>query len=142
MKKSMILVAALGMMALTSCEKETELKESELPEEIKAYVATHFAESTVEHAWKEKDDFTTTYEVQLSGNVQLEFDEKKRIEEIEALTALPASVIPGQIEAYVKSHYPDNFIIAWELDGKIQQIKLDHGLELVFDKNGNFLRID
>ena len=40
------------------------------------------------------------------------------------------------------ANYPDNFITDWELDDKKQKVKLDNGLELEFNKEGNFLKLD
>jgi hypothetical protein len=56
---------------------------------------------------------------------------------------LQDSVIPTKILDYVSSTYPDNYIIGWELEDKgRQQVTLNNNLELEFDKDSKYLRID
>lgn len=78
----------------------------------------------------------------LSENINLEFNRKNEIIEIDGLTELPSSVIPEKLRQYVINNYPSNLITDWELDDKNQQIELDNGLDLEFNMNGDFLRID
>jgi len=72
----------------------------------------------------------------------LEFNSDKEIVDIEAKSKLPDSVIPDLILQYVIKNYPDNYIIKWELEYKRQEVKLNNGLELVFNMDGSFLWID
>ncbi|NLW30122.1 MAG: hypothetical protein GXY77_01545 [Fibrobacter sp.] len=74
--------------------------------------------------------------------MSLEFNRKNEIIDIDGVSQLPNSVIPEKILQYVTTNYPTNFITDWELDGKNQQIELDNGLDLEFNMNGDFLRID
>lgn len=78
----------------------------------------------------------------LQDNFSLEFDSKNRVTDISGKSQLPNSVIPKSILEYVKSNYPNNIILDWELDDKNQQIELDNGLDLEFNMQGAFLRID
>lgn len=78
----------------------------------------------------------------VEGNYTLEFDSKKRIDNVKGTEKLPDSIIPTKILDYIKSNYASNYIIEWDLDKNTQEVKLDNRLELVFDKSGNFLRID
>lgn len=124
-----------------SCEKTTVL--DSVPAEIRSYVTAHFPANTILQTVKNVDGTEITYDVILSESIFLEFNRKKEITEIDATTALPDDVIPDNILNYVNINYPDNFIIGWELkDKKNQQIDLNNGLELLFDKSGNFIRLD
>lgn len=78
----------------------------------------------------------------IEGNFKLEFNKKKEIESIDGVTQLPDSVIPAKILNYVQTNYASNFITDWDLDRNDQQVELDNGLELKFNKSGDFLRID
>lgn len=143
MKKSfLIIVLAAGMFALSGCEKETRINSNDLPSEIKTYVSTHFSENKILQGIEEKENFELTYEVWLEGNITLDFNRKKEITDIESATPLPESVIPKRIRVYVATSYPDHFITSWELDDKNQQVGLDNHVELEFDMNGKFLRIE
>lgn len=141
-KVGMMMAALLVAVGLSSCEKETKLSTDDFPSEITEYASEHFPERSIVQIIKDSDGLDKDYEVYLKGGVYLEFDKKKKIQEIESPTALPASVVPDNIESYVAANYPDNFITGWELDDKNQQVTLNSGLELEFDMNGKFLRID
>lgn len=144
-RKSLIkilLIATAFLFSLTSCEKEKILTISELPTEITAYVSTHFPNNTITQAIMERDGLSKTYDILLSENINLEFNRKKEIIEIDGETQLPNSVIPEKILQYVTVNYPTNFITDWKLDGKNQEVQLDNGLNLEFNMKGDFLRID
>ena len=144
-KKHSIITGALflfGALALSSCEKEEIIQEAEVPAEIKTYVSTHFPEHKIIQVERDKELFDKSYDVLLEGNYSLDFNKKLEITDIDGVSELPASVIPALIMQYVKSNYPTNFITDWELDDKNQQVGLDNGLDLEFNMQGEYLRID
>ena len=140
MKRLFFLV--LVPFLLISCEKEKILPLIDVPTEISNYVSTHFPENPIIQAIKDTDGFELTYDITLEGGFFIEFNRKKEVIDIEGLTKLPDSVIPAKLLEYATTNYPDNYIIGWELDDRNQQIKLENGLELEFNMNGDFLRID
>lgn len=139
---SLILTVILAL-SMFSCEKEKLLSLEEIPSEIIVYVETHFPDHEIIRAVKEKEGKKKSYELTLSEGVKLEFNNKKKITEIEANSKLPDSVIPGKILNYVETNYPNNVILKWELEGKSKQkIELNNGLELEFTLDGSFIGID
>ncbi len=126
----------------TEDENEEVLAEAEIPSEIINFINTHFGNSTIVKAVKETEDNQITYEVYLSGNVQLEFNEAFETIEIDAVTALPNSVIPQSILDYVAANYPNQVIIGWELENNQQKVELNNETDLIFDLNGNFIGIE
>lgn len=141
MKMKWIIAAALPLMA-ASCDKETVLPGSDLPEKISTYISTHFPDHKVIQYIKDKDGFELTHDVTISEGIFLEFNRKEEVIEIDAATRLPDSVIPAKILAYVNANYPDQVITDWEIDDKHQQVELDNGLTLEFNMDGEYLRID
>ncbi len=137
-----LFLLALVPFLLISCEKEEISPLTDIPSEISNYVSTHFPENPIIQAIKDTDGFELTYDITLEGGLFLEFNRKKEVIDIEGLTKLPDSVIPAKLLEYATTNYPDNYIIGWELDDRNQQIKLENGLELEFNMNGDFLRID
>ncbi len=138
---TLLLTIAFGL-TLTHCDQESTISPDNLPSEIDSYISTHFPENSVLQAKKDKEGLKSTYEIRLSDNLYLEFDSKMNITDIDGNAKLPDSVIPKKILQYVTTNYPNNFITDWELDDRNQQIQLDSGLELEFNMNGDFLRID
>jgi hypothetical protein len=144
-KKSILKITIFATaltLTVSGCEKEIVVPVSDIPSNISNYVKTHFPNNTIAKAIKDKDGFTKTYDILLSDGTSLEFNRKNEIVDIEGLNALPDSVIPAPILSYVKTNYATNYITDWEIDNNTQQVELNNSLELKFDKNGNFLRID
>lgn len=123
-------------------DNEVVLTESEIPVEIKTYVTTHFPNSSIIRAIKETDDNVISYELYLSENVELTFNDAFQIIEIDGASQLPDSVIPTAILDYVAQNYPNNFITDWELEDNHQQVELNDETELEFTLDGVFIRVD
>lgn len=141
-KLSALLLTLVFAFTLTSCDQESTISPDNLPNEIDSYISTHFPENTVLQAIKDKEGLKSTYEITLSDNIYLEFDSKMNITDIDGNAKLPDSVIPEKILQYVAFNYPNNYITDWELDDRNQQIQLDNGLDLEFNMNGDFIKID
>lgn len=145
MKKSFLITLLLALtlaFTFTSCDKEKVITSSELPQEITNYIAKHFPNHTILQVVIDRDDLTKNYEVILSENISLEFNRQYEIIEIDGVAQLPDSVIPAKILEYVSTNYPSNFITDWEIEDNHQQVELNNGLELEFNMQGDFLRID
>lgn len=125
-----------------SCEKEEILPENDIPAEIISYTTTHFPDNPIIQAVKDTDGLEVQYDVILQGSYSLEFNRKLEVTEIEGISKLPDSTIPAEILSYVTVNYAENYIVAWELDDRNQQINLNNGLEIEFSMSGDFLRID
>lgn len=144
MKKAIRLMIVVGvvLVTFTACDKESVVSADGLPKDAQTYISQHFPDQEVLQVVKERDDLKTSYDVYLSEGFNLDFDKKGKILGVEGSSKLPDSVVPEKILAYVVANYPDFFILDWELDDRGQEVKLSNGMDLKFDKNGNFLRID
>ena len=144
MKKTNYLMVLLSTVwVLTAaCDKEKVISADGLPTKAQTYITQHFPDYEILQVVKERDDLKTSYDVYLSEGYNLDFDKNGKILGVEGANRLPDSVVPASLLAYVDTHYPDLFIRDWELDDRGQEIKLSNEMELQFDKDGNFLRID
>jgi len=139
--KLSVLLMLLCFTALTSCSSDDDnnlLSEAEVPVQILDYIETHFPSNTIIRTELDRG----IYEIDLSENLDLEFNSAFEIIYIDSETALPDSVIPDAILDYVAVNYPDNFITDWELELNHQEVELNTNLELEFEMNGTFIRID
>lgn len=123
-------------------EDRPEVDPSNIPESIATFINDHFPNAKVIKVMKTVKLDKVTYDVELEGGIELEFNSKMQIIEIESKTKLPDSVIPTKILDYVTLHYPDNFIIEWELENDHQEVELDNGVELEFTMDGVFIKVD
>lgn len=143
MKKIQLLPVLAAMMFLAGCEKERVMASNDVPQEIQSYVETHFSSNKILQTLKDTEGLTLTYDVTLDSAISLEFNRSKEIISIDANSKLPDSVIPQKILTYVLTNYPNQVITDWEKESrKVQQIELNNGLDLEFDEDGNYLRID
>ena len=57
--------------------------------------------------------------------------------------AVPASIVPAQISAYVaKSSFPNQYIKKIERDAYTWEIELSNGIEIKFDREFHVIDID
>jgi hypothetical protein len=136
-----IITTAIGII-IVRLKKEKLIYIDKLPSGINEYIKTHFASRRILKARQGRNGFKRTYDVYLDGEISLEFNNNGDIVEIEGDSKLPDSVIPKKISDFVSINYPDNVILEWELENKTQEVELDSGLELIFNLNSDFLRIE
>jgi hypothetical protein len=141
-KSAAILVLSMATTLIFAQDKVVPY--SQIPSKIKNYVTTHFPKHSVIQSEIDTEGlgFYKQYEINLSDEIELKFNNKNRIIAIYGKSKLPDSVIPKKIWKYIATNYPNNAIIDWEIDGKNQQISLDNDLELEFNMNGDFVKID
>lgn len=118
------------------------IDEKDLPKEIQSYVQIHFPESQIIFAVKDKEGLSYKYELKLNNRVELDFNAQGEIISIEGKEKLPDSVIPVKILSYVQKKFPKNYITDWSLKKRKQEIELDNGLELKFNNDGDFIKMD
>lgn len=134
----------MGMLLIlmSSCDSDRVITNDELPAQATAYIQTHFAEHGILQATKERDGFSVNYDVMLQDGYQLEFDSDGEIKKIDGSAKLPDSTVPAPISDYVGANFPQVDIVEWERSRRGADVKLANGIELEFDKDGRFLRID
>lgn len=143
MKKINLILVAISLFFFSNANaQEKYLAVSETPGQIISYINAHFPKSEIISVKKDKEVLKTEYKVKLNTMVELEFDGNFSIKKIESRSALPQSVVPEKIAAYIHKNYPNNKIIEWKKEKKGQKIELDNDIDLLFNMNGKFLRID
>ena len=146
--KKLALALCVLVLTFASCNKDdnnetnVNLSEADIPVAIKTYISTHFASNTINSAISETENNEITYDVFLSDNIILEFNKNFEITDIDDDSQLPNSVIPQAILDYIALNYANNFCTDWELENNHQQVQLNNNVELEFNLNGDFLRVD
>ncbi|RYY58313.1 MAG: hypothetical protein EOO05_16815 [Chitinophagaceae bacterium] len=142
MKKFILAMSVPAMFLLVSCDKEQVIQNDDLPAKATSFINTHYSDQAIRQVVKERDDLKTAYHVYLDNNTQLDFNREGEIKEIEGTEKIPDAILPALIVTYVNTNYPTAFIRAWDPNDTSQDVKLSTGVELLFDSNGNFLRIE
>lgn len=143
MKTVKLVLAFLFVCAIGQIHAQDRyLETNEYPNEITSYIDTHFPNGDIVSIKEEKGKRKTEYEVKLRNMEELEFDQDYAVTCVESKESLPESVVPQKIRDYVTQNYPDRNIEEWKKKKRGQEIELDNGLEIKFDFDGNFVKLD
>jgi len=137
MKK--VLVLLLSVLALNvNAFADRPITFSQLPQKAQQFITKHFSGVEVFSATVDDD-----YEVYLANGTKVEFTLQGEWKEVKcAGGAVPAAIIPAAISKYVKTNFANASIIKIDKKYSGYEIELNNGVELKFDKNGNFLSYD
>ena len=110
---------------------------------ITQFVTQHFPNATVQMVMPDEDDI----DVVLNDYTKIEFrlnNEWKKVdcEHSTTFTAVPATIVPEQITAYVNANFPGAIIKKLEKNFRGWEIELNNGLELKFNNNFKVMEID
>lgn len=149
MKKLLLsLVVLFSVTALfVSCDdKETVVAEGELPQTAKTFLNANFNGVKILSVVEEKEGLTgKEYDVLLDNGIEIKFDKNGDWLDIEAqnnANAIPDNVVPKAILDYVKANYQNAGINSLEKERHGFDVELTNGLDLEFDKDGKFIRIN
>lgn len=138
------LVAIFALISVNLNAQKTSITKNELPKTAQSFITKHFGKATVSSAVKEKEIMKTEYEVYLNNGIEIEFDGDGNWKEVKShdKTALPKSFIPVSIQKHVQKSFPNTHIVKIEKSRKKYEVEISNGLDLEFNLNGQFLRID
>ena len=110
---------------------------------ITQFVTQYFPEATIQMVMPDDDDI----DVVLNDYTKIEFrrnNEWKKVdcEHSTTFTAVPATLVPEQITAYVTANFPNAIIKKLEKNFRSWEIELNNGLELKFNNSFKIMEID
>ncbi|MGN0235313.1 MAG: PepSY-like domain-containing protein [Paludibacteraceae bacterium] len=143
MKKMLFIMASL-LLTLNACSSKPQVATfNDLPAPAQQFITTYFAQSDIAWIQWERDGVSKEYEVKLNDGTWIEFYGDGALEKIECKpNAVPAGIVPAPVIAYMNTNFPQAVVVKYHIDRRDQEVELNTGLELVFDLNGNFLKID
>ncbi|GAB3314029.1 hypothetical protein GCM10027299_01680 [Larkinella ripae] len=135
------------MWATTACDQENLVAPESLPQNARTFITTHFPQETVVQVVRDRDGLTTSFDVILSNGFDLDFTRSGECTQVDGKNrTIPDAVInPDKIRTYVQTNFSQHTIVSWEKDKNDRDrysVELSNGLDLNFDKDGTFLRID
>ena len=136
-----MLVASL---IFVTCDDDDDLTiaTADLPENARTFLQTHFQGQEIRLVKKDND----SYDVYLANGFEIEFNLSGEWDDVDCRTqTVPQSIIdllPENIPLYVSENYAQNHISEVNKERYGFEIGLNSGLDLKFDKDGNFLGID
>lgn len=113
-----------------------------MPANIKSFLAKYYPKATVAKYEAKSTVVGKKYEVKLNNGAEIDFDKNGNWEEISDKQGVPTALIPVKIKTYLDQKYKG--LKVESIDKEKNKIKVDlmNDIDLEFDKNGKFLRID
>ena len=144
MKKYFAMILVVMMTTMSACaDDERLITYEQLPAAAQAKVSEFFQRTDVSYCTEEREFFGNEFNVRLNSGWELKFDNDGELIKADAKkTALPAGLVPEPLQKYVSTTVPSAAISELKKDGRNIDVDLTNGLDLVFDLNYNFLRID
>ena len=128
---------------LTSFAQDQPINYNQVPQAGQKFINKNFGAKQVGSVLLDDDYFSKEYKVYLANGTKIELDGNGAWKEVDGnRNAIPTSFIPAKISNYVKKSFPNTKITKIEKDRNSFEVKLTNGLEVQFDGNGNFKRID
>ena len=143
MIKKIFLMSAVAL-TMASCADDKVVNQNDTPQEVQSNVSAQFPDKRVVQITADAEGIGgKNYTVIFEDNTKAEYAANGELQEAKSATQLPDAIIPQGILTYVKSNYQNNFITEINLEDKnSKDVKLNSGLELEFDGNYNFMRIE
>lgn len=140
MKNSIIMMFC--MVAFMACDKETTTIVDQPNQEILTFVDLHYPNDEIIQVTKEEEYRDVEFNVTLSNGAQLNFSEKYVIREITDFGGIPSTALNPVMVDYLEENFSNLKVVDWEVLKYRQEVELSNGLEMVFDLDGRFVRID
>lgn len=143
MKKFILLITLIiGIGCSMSAREYVTTNVSELPSKAQTFLKQNFKKG-VNHIKVDKKSRSAEYDVILNDGTEIEFDESGSWKSVECgVNAVPSSIIPKAISTYVSKNYKGQKIVEIEVERRGYEVKLGNGMDLKFDRAGNFIRVD
>ena len=145
MKKTLLILAILliSAFALRAEDAHRIITFEELPVKAQEFVTTHFSGQTIRFVRIEIEVTKTEYTVRFENGMEIEFNSNGDWDEVEShAECLPTGFLNDNILNYLTQNYPNCCVHEISKGRHKFEIELDTGIELIFNKNGEFLRYD
>ena len=83
-----------------------------------------------------------SYEIKLNDGAEIELNEKGEWTEIKDIKGIPSGIIPSSIATYLKNNYNGIVVEKIEKEKNSYKVELINNIDLKFDSNGKFLKVD
>ena len=126
---------------------ETIVALTNFPVKAQDFIKQNFSNSDIYYSIKEVDRSETKYKTQLKDGTKIEFDVNGDWKEVKngMNKPIPTKFFPGNISKYIQKNYPKIDVNKIEKDAKDKEIKVEliqNNLDLKFDLNGNFIKLN
>lgn len=143
MKKIILLMIIAVLTASTACSDDLKTTDvNKLPTKAQQYLK-NFSSPVSLIEIDENLISDDTYEVILADGTEVEFNADGEWRSIDCQhMSVPTLFVPKSISDYVSNHFANLKIVKIKIERRGYDVELSNDIELKFDKNGNFVKID
>ena len=143
MKKILFILVSITL-SLTACADNDQLVGyDELPVVAQTFIRKYFNPSDVSCIEREREGMHLEYNVFLKDATEIDFDHQGNLQSIDCRrNAVPEGIVPELITSFVSLHHPDQIIVEYAIGYRFLTVEISNGLDLVFDLEGHFVRVD
>lgn len=145
MKKTLFILATLLINAFALHAKDAHriITFEDLPIKAQEFVTTYFSVQTIRFVRMEIDVTKTEYTVRFENGMEIEFNSNGDWEEVESHSeCLPTGYLKKEILDFLNQNHPNTCLHEVARGKHKIEVELANGIELIFNKNGEFLRYD
>lgn len=142
---SRILTTCLMLISMMNVKAQDKIISlDQIPVTAKNLVKEYFSDLEVSYVKEEVEYLMIKeYVVKFKNGEEIEFDKKGEWKEIDMKKGeVPSAIIPTQILNYIQKSFPDTHIMEIKKNTRNYEVEISNGLELKFNRNGEFLKID
>ncbi|MDO5571140.1 MAG: PepSY-like domain-containing protein [Bacteroidales bacterium] len=148
MKRIIALPVCAFIFSLSVFAEDMPVKQNELPQKAQNFLKEHFNDKKISFSSQDKDFFDGEYKIVFTDGSKIEFSKKGDWLDVECKKnseGVPSSIIPAKIKKYIAENHSDSKVYDIENNRGIRggyEVKLSSGLELKFNKEGDFKGFD
>lgn len=144
-KRLLIALAVIMSISIAAVARDSYTHDaSVLPQAAQTLLAQNFKAGV--SVVKIDKDFgrVSEYEVILTNGTEITFDRDGNWKNVEVggNATIPSALIPSQISEYVRANMSGQKIVGIEKERSGYDVELSNGIDMKFDKNGQFVRYD
>lgn len=146
-KLSLLLLLLVGIFSLSmiSCgDDEKTISTNNLPQSAKSFISQYYPGVNITRVKQDKDNGRIEYEAYLSNGHDVTFNSSGEWLDVDAPTGqtIPAGIVPAKIEEYVNANFSGFDINEISKENYGYNVELTNGIDLEFNSNGEFIRVD
>lgn len=141
MKRLLFMLMAVACIAGIGRAKDTYSHDaSVLPEAARTVIASNFKAKVSVVKIEREAGRVSEYEVVLTDGTEISFDSSGIWDNVEVNNSksVPASIVPKAIRNFVAKHHRGQRIVGIDKEREGYEVELSNGVEIKFDKAGNF----
>ena len=145
MRKTFILLFTLLIsgLSLRADDIHRIITFEELPAKAQEFVTTYFSAQSIRFVRMEIDVTKTEYTVRFANGMEIEFNSNGDWDEVESHSeCLPSGFLLEPILDFLSRNHPNACLHEIARSRHKIEVELASGLEIIFNKNGEFLRYD